>query len=218
MTKIASKYVWEVPVRVTHWGNFLAILVLSATGIYIGNPKSLALAPSGYVMGWVRFVHFVTAYAFTISVLARFWWMYKGNRFANWRTFVPFINADGRHKMGRMFRYYVFITKEVPYVEGHNALAGATYLLVFGLYLLTIVTGFALYAEHAPDSIMFKLFGPIFLLFSSQGVRLTHHILMWLLIGFAIHHIYSAWLMDVKERGGVMSAIFGGYKPLREKE
>jgi Ni/Fe-hydrogenase 1 B-type cytochrome subunit len=41
---------------------------------------------------------------------------------------------------------------------------------------------------------------------------------MWLLIAFVIHHVYSAWLMDVKERDGVMSSIFGGYKAVKRKE
>ena len=66
-----EKYVWEVPVRVTHWVNFLAIIMLSVTGIYIGTAKTLAHEPSQFVMGWIRFVHFVAAYAFSISVLAR---------------------------------------------------------------------------------------------------------------------------------------------------
>ena len=69
MAHLYQKYVWEVPVRVTHWVIFLAIIILSVTGIYIGAPKTLALEPSQYVMGWIRFIHFVAGYAFTISVL-----------------------------------------------------------------------------------------------------------------------------------------------------
>ena len=79
-------------------------------------------------------------------------------------------------------------------------------------------TGFALYSERAPLSITHKLTGWLLLAFSNQGLRLPHHMVMWLLIGFAIHHVYSAWLMDVKERGGVMSSIFGGYKAVKHKD
>ncbi len=64
-----EKYVWEVPVRVTHWVNFLAIIILSATGIYIGAAKPLAQSPSQFVMGWIRFIHFTAAYALSVSVL-----------------------------------------------------------------------------------------------------------------------------------------------------
>ena len=41
---------------------------------------------------------------------------------------------------------------------------------------------------------------------------------MWLLIGFVINHIYSAWLMDVKERNGTISGIFSGYRFIEPKD
>ncbi|KAF0219641.1 MAG: Ni/Fe-hydrogenase 1 B-type cytochrome [Geobacteraceae bacterium] len=217
MDNLHNKYVWEVPVRVTHWVNFLAIVILSVTGVYIGSPKTLALNPSQFVMGWVRFIHFVTGYVFAVSVISRIYWAFVGNRYAEWREFLPVLTADGRRQMLEMFRYYTFIGKRVPHPVGHNALAGITYLLVFVLYLVMILTGFALYTEHAPQSFGHKALGWMFLLFSNQGMRLTHHMTMWFLLAFAIHHVYSAWLMDVKEKGRVISSIFSGYKPVSGK-
>ncbi|WP_243375393.1 Ni/Fe-hydrogenase, b-type cytochrome subunit [Geotalea sp. SG265] len=213
-----KKYVWEIPVRVTHWVNFLAIAVLSVTGGYIGAPETLADSPSQYVMGWVRFVHFVAAYAFTISVTSRIYWAFMGNRYASWREYVPFVTREGRQRMLDTLKYYLFMSKRVPNAVGHNTLAGTTYLVVFMLYFVMILTGFALYGQRAPQSVMHKLTGWLFVLFSPQGMRLTHHLGMWLLIGFVIHHVYSSWLMDVKERGGVMSSIFSGYKAVRMKD
>lgn len=213
-----EKYVWEVPVRLTHWVNVIAIIVLSVTGFYIGSPKTLGLVPADFVMGWVRVVHLTAGYAFAVSIASRIWWAFAGNRYAGWREFVPFVYPEGRRDMGRMFLYYLFLSRKVPHPTGHNALAGATYLLVFVLYLVMVGTGFALDAEHAPGGMMRVLLTPLYALFSNQGMRLTHHMGMWLLIAFAIHHIYSAWLMDVKERGGVMSSIFGGYKPVKRGE
>ncbi len=91
-------------------------------------------------------------------------------------------------------------------------MAGSAYQVIFLLYLVMIFTGFALYSEYAPNSFMNGAFGWLFTLFTNQGMRLTHHFVMWLLLAFAIHHVYSAWLMDIKEKNGVMSSIFGGYK------
>ena len=213
-----ERYVWEVPVRVSHWVNFFVIILLSLTGIYIGSPKTLALTPSGYLMGWVRLVHFVAGYAFAISVAARIYWAFVGNRHAGWREFLPFLSREGRGNMRATLRYYTFLDRKVPHPMGHNALAGATYLLVFILYLVLILTGFALYVQYAPHSFGRWLLGWMFLLFSNQGMRLTHHMAMWFLIAFSIHHVYSAWLMDIEEKGGVMSSIFGGYKPVKGKE
>lgn len=217
-SQLHEKYIWELPVRVTHWVNVLAIIVLTVTGIYIGSPKTLGLTPSQYVMGWVRLVHFVAGYTFAISFMVRLYWAFVGNSFAGWREFLPFLTPEGRANMLRILRYYTFITRQTPHPPGHNALAGATYLLVFILYLVMILTGFALYTEHAPQSLGHRLLGWLFLLFSNQGIRLTHHLVMWFLLAFAVHHVYSAWLMDIKEQGGVISSIFGGYTPVKEKE
>ena len=218
MGNLYEKYVWEVPVRVTHWVNVLSIIILAMTGIFIGTPKTLALDPSQFIMGWIRFVHFVTAYVFSISFLARIYWMFKGNRYANWREFFPILTDEGRRNMMETFKYYSFIGKKAPHTVGHNSLAGSAYAAVFSLYLVMICTGFALYSERAPQSLMHKLTGWLFVLFSNQGMRLTHHMVMWFLIGFIIHHVYSAWLMDIKERGGVMSSIFSGYKAVKGKD
>lgn len=213
-----EKYIWEVPVRVTHWVNVIAIMALSVTGFYIGSPRTLGTDPADFVMGWVRVVHLTAGYTFAVSIASRIWWAFAGNRPSGWREFVPFLYPEGRRDMGRMFLYYIFLSRKVPHPLGHNALAGATYLLVFSLYLVMVATGFALDAQHEPGGVMYALLAPLYALFGNQGLRLAHHMGMWLLLGFAIHHIYSAWLMDVKERGGVMSSIFGGYKPVKRGE
>jgi Ni/Fe-hydrogenase 1 B-type cytochrome subunit len=218
MGNLYEKYVWEIPVRVTHWVNVLAIMTLAVTGIFIGTAKNLALEPSQFVMGWVRFVHFVAAYAFAVSVASRIYWMFRGNRYASWREFFPILSSQGRKHMLETFKYYAFINRKAPHTVGHNTLAASAYSGVFLLYLVMICTGFALYSERAPNSLTHKLTGWLFALFSNQGMRLTHHMVMWLLIGFAIHHVYSAWLMDIKERGGVMSSMFSGYKAVRSKD
>lgn len=206
------RYVWEWPVRITHWINFLSIVVLSVTGIYIGNPSVAAVSSQQWVMGWNRFIHFCFGYLFMFSVLSRIAWMFLGNRYASWRTFVPWLFPSGRRGMVRMFRYYTFIDRQITYEVGHNALAGYAYSGIFLLFLLQIVIGFALYSQYDPGGFWNTLFGPLLNLAGNQSLRFLHHVIMWLLISFFIHHLYSAWLMDVKERNGTMTSIFGGYK------
>src|SRR5437899_3113990 len=79
-------YVWELPVRITHWVNVLSILVLSLTGYYISNPffGTRGVATNEYLMGTIRFTHFVVAFVFTASVLFRLYWAFAGNRYARW--------------------------------------------------------------------------------------------------------------------------------------
>jgi len=206
------RYVWEWPVRLTHWTNVISILVLSFTGYYIGNPFITAPDTSGYVMGWNRFIHFVFAYAFAISVLARILWFFLGNRYASWRVLFPWATRTGRRQMWKTFSYYAFLSRTPPYVVGHNALAAVAYSVVFTLFAVQILTGFALYGQFAPGGFWDGIFGGPALSAGGQVLRLIHHLSMWLLLAFGIHHVYSAWLMDTKEKNGTMSSIFGGYK------
>lgn len=217
MSKLVIKYVWEIPVRATHWLNVVAITLLCATGLFIGHPFSIANHPSQFIMGWMRFVHFTSAYIFTISLAVRVYWSFAGNKYANWRTFFPYFTEDGRRKMWGTFCYYVFLSRRLPHMVGHNTMANAAYFGVFLLYLAMIVTGFALYSESAPGGIYSLLLGWPLKLVSNQHLRLIHHGVMWLLIGFVIQHVYSSWLMDIKERGGVMSGMFSGYKSVEEE-
>lgn len=208
-------YVWEVPVRLTHWVNVASIVVLSFTGYYISNPY-IFVSPhepyGAYFMGLMRYVHFVTAFVFVASLLLRTYWAFAGNEWASWRVLFPFLTAEGRRNMGKALRYYLFLRREPPEVAGHNALAGMTYMIIVCLYFLQVFTGFALYGQLHPVGVYAGLTGWIFLIFSTQTVRVVHHLIMYLLIAFAIHHVYSAWLVDMEEGNGLMSSIFSGFK------
>jgi len=208
-------YVWEIPVRLTHWVNVAAIVVLSITGYYIGSPF-IALSPregySLYFMGTMRFIHFAAAFVFVGSLALRTYWAFVGNRWASWRALVPFLTPEGRGRMKQMLRYYLFLQREPPTTLGHNALAGFTYAWIIVLYVLQTLTGFALLGLSNPNGFWAKLTGWLFAIMSTQNVRLTHHLIMWLLIAFALHHVYSAFLVDAEEANGLLGSILGGWK------
>jgi Ni/Fe-hydrogenase 1 B-type cytochrome subunit len=206
-------YVWEVPVRLTHWVNFLAILVLSATGFYIGNP---ILGGSVSLMAWMRGIHRITAWVFVASLALRTYWAFAGNEWASWRELFPYLTHEGRRVMARTFLYYTFLRREPPGTVGHNPLAGLAYSAVVTLMFLQILTGFALQSLGG-DGWRGVLFGWTFSFASLQGVRLAHHLIMWLLLGFAVHHVYSSLLMDAEEKNGLMASIFSGYKFVRRR-
>ena len=208
-------YVWEIPVRLTHWVNVAAIVVLSFTGYYIGNPWIQVSAREWYgpyFMGWMRYLHFVTAFIFVASLALRTYWAFAGNEWASWRNLFPFLTKEGRKSLADAIKYYLFLKREPPEVIGHNALAGLTYMFIVALYFLQMLTGFALLGEVNTDGIWYKLTGWVFLFVSNQILRLIHHMIMWLLIAFALHHVYSAFLVDSEEGNGLMSSIFSGFK------
>jgi Ni/Fe-hydrogenase 1 B-type cytochrome subunit len=207
-------YVWEVPVRLTHWVTAGCIVVLSLTGGYIADP--FLIPPGGSVMTTVRLVHMVTAFALIGSVALRLLWMFLGNRFARWSAFIPTTRFQAT-EVFRQAAFYAFLRKEIPKILGHNQLAAAAYLLLFFLLFVETVTGFALDSLQGTQPWV-TLFGWLPDLVGPQVVRVVHHLSMWLILAIALFHVYSSVLVDHLERNGLLSSIFSGYKfPTREE-
>jgi Ni/Fe-hydrogenase 1 B-type cytochrome subunit len=201
-------YVWQAPVRVTHWVTATCIVILSITGGYIADP--FLIPAGGGVMSTVRFIHIVTALTFLVSGLVRTVWLLRGNRFARWSAFIP----TSRYQFMELFRqagFYGFVRKEIPEVLGHNQLAATAYVVLFALLLVETVTGFALdgLMGAEPGATMFawlrELFGP-------QLLRQVHHLSMWLILAIALFHVYSCVLVDHIEHNGLISSIISGWK------
>jgi hypothetical protein len=51
----------------------------------------------------------------------------------------------------------------------------------------------------------------------AQPVRLVHDLLMYLFLAFVVHHVYSALLIDIEVRSGLVSSIITGYKALTSR-
>jgi Ni/Fe-hydrogenase 1 B-type cytochrome subunit len=202
-------YVWQVPVRLTHWVTFSTLIVLTVTGSYIADP--FLFSPGQDTMRLVRFVHIVAAYTFVASGILRTYWLFAGNQFSRWSAFIPTTRRHLR-ELARQAQWYLFLRKDLPGILGHNALASGTYLVVFFLFFLQTITGFALVGIHGTQPWATLLGWLPNVLFGEQGIRLIHHLLMWAIIAFAIHHVYSALLIDHVERNGLMSSIFSGSK------
>jgi len=212
--ELVRVYVWEFPVRAAHWAIALSLSILAITGLYIAHP--ISLLPSSwretYSMGWVRTIHLYAATVFGISVVARIAWMFMGNKYSSWDKFIP-LRRKRRAGLIPTLRFYLFGLRKPPGFVGHNPLAGLAYTGVFALYLLQMATGFALYSAMAHVDSPFQHAGFLIPLFGGlQTVKWIHHIVMWLLLGFVGHHIYSAVLMSTVEANGTVESIFSGHK------
>lgn len=207
-------YVWEAPVRIAHWLIAGSIVVLAATGLYIGHPFITVSGPAEqhFVMGWAKVIHGYTAYVFITAVVMRVIWMFTGNDYAHWDKLVP-VHASRQRGLWPTIKFYLFLQRTPPGFVGHNPLAGLAYVPVFGLYFTAIATGLMLRSVDAPQGSMLHLalaWAP--LVGGLQMARWIHHITMWLLLGFAVHHVYSSVLMSSVEANGTMESIFSGYK------
>ena len=219
-TDLVRVYVWEWPVRLAHWLIVISIFFLSWTGIYIGHPFLIAPGEARFqfVMGWAKTIHSYFAIVFAMAVLVRVIWMFSGNRFSSWNKFIP-VDRRRRRAMAPVLKYYLFALRKPPGFVGHNPLAGLTYTVVFFLYFLMIGTGIALRVVSADLHSPLRIFSFLLpLLGGPQSARWIHHIGMWLLWGFAVHHVYSAILMSQVEANATIESIFSGYKFVRRDD
>ena len=146
-------YVWELPVRMYHWLNVLVLLTLITTGFYMANPLALMSqteATNVFTMGWIRFIHFTAAYIFFFNFLFRIYWGFVGNKYADWKQFIP-TSKRFFNEMWTVIKIDVLLMKGPKGKRehlsiGHNALAGLSYFIVFLMFLVQCLTGFGLYA------------------------------------------------------------------------
>jgi Ni/Fe-hydrogenase 1 B-type cytochrome subunit len=209
--EVSRQYVWEFPVRFTHWINVLCILTLSVTGFYIGNPFIYAVSSKQYIMGWVRFIHFVAAYAFMMSVIIRLYWSLMGNEYACVKTWFPF-SGKRLSEMAGEIKFYFFASKKPPETTGHTALGSLAILIVFAIFIFQIISGFAMYSVTHSGALWTILGGWLLRIMYLPTIKLFHHLFMYVLLAYALLHVYVAWYSDIKEKNGLMGSIFSGYK------
>lgn len=213
-------YIWELPVRLTHWLLFFMVFVLAGTGYYIGHPFIVSPGPADdhLIMATIRTIHLYAAIIFTAAVFVRIYWFFAGNSFARWPDFVP-LNGRRLKSLWTTFRFYSFLGHDPDDYPGHNALAGASYAFIFLVYLVLIATGLALYTVDASENSPFQVFGFLVPFFGGlQYARLIHHVLMWIVLWFAVVHVYFVFLSSIIEHIGTFDSIFSGYKFVPRKE
>ncbi len=207
-------YIWELPVRLTHWVNALCITTLFLTGLYIGSP---ILTTSGepahhFLMGRIREVHFAAGIIFAISFLVRVYWFWVGNNYA--RSGFPMVwKREWWGDLGRQAMDYLRLQRGHVHL-GHNALGGSAYtFFVILLGWVQIFTGFAMYSEVNPGGTLHKLFGWVIpLLGNSYNTHMIHHLVAWAFPIFALLHIYVITYDSTQYGNGLITSIISGYK------
>jgi Ni/Fe-hydrogenase 1 B-type cytochrome subunit len=212
-------YVWELPVRIFHWINVLAVIVLATTGLIISNPPAILLnmdASESYWFGTIRVIHFAAAYIFFFNMIFRIYWSFVGNKYANWRAFWPFTKKMW-HNILHVLKVDILLQKEKnPDIRdesiGHNGVAAISYIALFVIALVQVFTGFALYSDMSAWWLpkLFKWVVPF--LGGDFMVRTIHHVSTWVFILFTLIHVYLVFYHDWLEGKGEVSSMFGGYK------
>jgi len=200
-----------------HWVRVLSIIILTATGFYIGKPFISPIPsaePTNFMYALFRSWHEIFGFVM-IS-------MFVG------KTYYFFFVKKNRHEIKSMedifnFRnwvnqigYYLFLTKHPKLTGVYNVVQFMAYVAFYFMIVGLILTGLILYVHVYHEGLGAILYDPMRSIEVIMGglavVREWHHILMWGVIFFVIAHIYMAVFNAVYGKEGTLDAIFSGYK------
>lgn len=224
--------VWDLPTRLFHWINFVSVLALAAIGTAILFDKDLGITDSGKIL--LKTTHVWFGYVFALNLLWRIVWAFFGNRYARWGVILPF----QRGYWGELKTYLGKLTSGEPQVyAGHNP---AARVMVFALLILLcaqagsglILAGTDIYYPPFGYWIASWVAAPgtdpaVLAPYNMTGidqaswdamrafrsiVLTTHYWVFFALLAAIVLHIAGVIVTEMREGGGVVSAMFTGRK------
>jgi Ni/Fe-hydrogenase 1 B-type cytochrome subunit len=187
----------SVWIRIFHWINMVAIMLLIFTGFYIHAPQSFRLFGN---MDGARMVHFAMAYVLCFGVVLRVYYAIAAkdakNIVFNPKTDIP--------NLPSMMKYYLFMSDSHPYYGKYNPGQKAMYTGWLVMALIQIITGFILYK---PQVAFWANLGDF--LGGDIAIRLVHLIVTWLFVLTILAHVY----LDISEGVPVLKSMFTGKIP-----
>ena len=217
---IKTAHVYGPGVRVWHWLNAFATIILIVTGYFIGTPpaSSIGDTSSMYTMGWIRFFHLSSGYIFALLCITRIWLMSHEKGISHHLFFPAIWRQEWDDAFVRQIKWNFLVAPAQRY-EGLNPLAGIAMLFMFVIpAFIVFVTGFAMYAEVAGhDSWQYFCFGWVTSIFGNTlDLHIIHRLSMWVIAWFVATHIYIAIREDILSRQTVISTMFSGERQYRD--
>jgi cytochrome b len=230
---LTQYHVWDRTQRVFHWLNFLAVLALATIGAVILASDALGI-PDRPGMVILKTVHVYVGYVFVINLLWRLVWAFIGGRFARWSALLPVGRGYGA-RLGAFVRGLV--VGRAPFYLGHNPLARIFLSLLVLSLVVQAGTGIvlagtdvympplgnamrdwvagdthdaALVMPYSPETVNRDAYASM-RAFRAPIVT-THEYNFYVLLVLIAIHIAAAVLTELREGGGVISAMFTGRK------
>lgn len=214
---IRSLYIYEAPIRIWHWLNAAAVVLLSLTGYLIGTPlPSYTGDPSSvYVMGWLRLIHLSAGHVFAVLWVLRIWWAFVGNAFARQLFIPPIWRQTWINGLAYQLAWNLFLVSKPHRYSGLNPVAHVVMLVAFVLpSVVILLTGYAMYAEvTGHESVLYALFGWMTHISPNTiDFHTVHRLCMWVMVCFMLVHIYTAVREDIVSRQSMVSTMLSGYR------
>ena len=236
MTNLNTYFAWDRSIRCFHWINFLCLLGLVAVGVVILNAKALGVPNDGKVL--LKTTHVWIGYLFTLNLLWRLIWAFIGGLNARWRSILP----GGRGYVKELSNYITGLRAGQPqqYV-GHNPIGRIAITFLLLLLLIQAITGLVLagtdlfyppfgswiadwVAAVNVDSATLVPYAPdMYNEAAYEAMRAfrkpfinVHYYGFYVLIVFSVIHIIAVILVELREGGSLITAMFSGRKVLSE--
>jgi Ni/Fe-hydrogenase 1 B-type cytochrome subunit len=229
--------VWDRTTRIFHWFNVLCIIGLVGVGVVILNAKVLGVSGEGKII--LKTIHVYIGYAFSVNLFWRLIWGFIGNKYVRWNAVLP-INKG----FWRSLSDYIGGSKsgEKPQYLGHNPLAKIMIAALFIFLIMQATTGLVL----AGTDLYMPPFGNIISEWvsaspalvdnikpgSKDGVDLIaytqmrefrkpfvtlHYFSFYGLLVLIFLHIGAVVMTEIREKNGLVSAMFTGNKVASKK-
>lgn len=235
--KLTAYPVWDKTVRLFHWINVLCVLALIAIGVAILNAKALGVTDDGKLL--LKTIHVYFGYVFAANLTWRIIWGFIGNRYARWGSILPF-NAEHRRQLAAMSSG-AKAGRPVRFL-GHNPIGRLMVGLLFLLLSAQAITGLVLagtdvympplgntikewiasdpslvdsikpYSKEGIDEVAYKEMRDV-----RKPFITVHYYVFYTLIAAIILHLIGVVVTEVRERNGLVSAMFTGKKVFAEK-
>jgi Ni/Fe-hydrogenase 1 B-type cytochrome subunit len=230
--KLVYYPVWDGPTRWFHWINLVCVIGLAGVGTAILYKEQLGLSDNGKIL--LITIHVWFGYVFAANLTWRIVWAFIGNRYARWSAILPFQTG-----YQAALKTYVreLIRGDVRPYRGHNPIARGLISILLILLILEAISGLVL----AGRDIYYPPFGNwIAALIAAPGVDpstiapydetgvdpaslrnvgyflrpfwIIHYWSFWMILIVISFHITGVVLTELREGGGIVSAMFTGNK------
>ncbi|MCB1683895.1 MAG: cytochrome b/b6 domain-containing protein [Pseudomonadales bacterium] len=227
--------VWDISTRWFHWINFICVLGLSVLGLAILNEKSFGVSAEGKIL--LKTLHTYVGYAFAANLVWRLVWAFIGSTHARWQAVLP-IGSGYISELRQYLRG--FLSGNTSGYVGHNPLSRLMVSLLLLILVSQSLTGLVL----AGTDLYMPPFGSLIADWVTDGdpdrlaqlvpgtkehvdptsyddMRsfrspiITTHLYGFYLLMFAVFlHITGVVVTEIRERNGLISALFTGEKVL----
>jgi Ni/Fe-hydrogenase 1 B-type cytochrome subunit len=225
-------HVWDRSVRIFHWISVICVIGLLGVGLVILNNKILGISTDGKIL--LKTVHVYIGYVFILNLGWRLVWAFLGNQYSRWKAIIPFTKE---HRASFKPFFEGKKNNEPVFFLGHNPLGRIMVAALFILLSTQAVTGLVL----AGTDIYFPPFGNQIAEWvaedksnladikpysktnvnpeSYKAMRdfrkpfiTTHVYVFYTLLGAVLLHIIGVAVSELREKTGLISAMFTGKK------